>query len=284
MKFKTYTAICLVLIISLMFSACGKTEDVDPHEGEVLVNDGFNDVWIEPIESLDANPLQEEDFVTVDDNEIEDVRYVGNFYSVKKGIDVFSHQYDIDWTAVHDSGIDFAIIQIGYRGYTEGGLFEDDYFKINYENARANGIEVGVYFFSQAMSVTEAIEEAEFVLGILDGRELDLPVYFDWESEDGYRTYGLEYEFVNECAVAFCESIKLSGYDTGIYFSKQQGYYCYDLERMSDYSFWVVDPGDFMDFYYEGDIWQYSLDSARVPGIETAVDLNMMFIKPEVVS
>ena len=103
------------------------------------------------------------------------------------GIDVSSHQGEIDWEAVATSGVEFAIIRAGYRGYSEGELFVDPFFFENIEGALENGLDVGVYFFSQALNTEEALEEAEFLLEAVEGYELALPVVFDWEriSYDG---------------------------------------------------------------------------------------------------
>lgn len=110
--------------------------------------------------------------------------YTGSDYEVRRGIDVSEHQLEIDW-AQAAADIDFAFIRLGYRGYTEGGLFEDPYFKANIEGAIANGLDVGVYFFSQAVNVQEAIEEAEFVLERIREYDISLPVVFDWEKIEG---------------------------------------------------------------------------------------------------
>ena len=100
------------------------------------------------------------------------------------GIDVSAHQGQIDWERVRDAGVEFAILRAGFRGYAEGTLSEDDYFRENYEGARRVGLKIGVYFFSQARSEAEAMEEAQFVCSLLAGCTLDLPVYFDWETVD----------------------------------------------------------------------------------------------------
>ncbi len=273
---KRLIAITLMIFL-LTASACG-AEPVDEHAGQVFVNDGFNDVWITPVEDVKVNPLVEEDFIVEEEGK---VKYTGDFYSIKLGVDVSYHQFDIDWSRVPGAGIEFAMIRVGYRGYTVGSMFPDEYYQQNLKGARENGLDVGVYFFSQAINVQEAIEEAEFTIELIKDYDITLPVYFDWESEPGYRVDGLSFETMNDCAVAFCETVKNAGYEPGIYFSKQQGYYAYDLGRISDYSFWVTNPGDFQDFYYAGDIWQYSMDTAYIAGIPTPTDLNMMFIEPD---
>ncbi|MFQ9181535.1 MAG: GH25 family lysozyme, partial [Eggerthella lenta] len=97
------------------------------------------------------------------------------------GVDVSDHQGAIDWSAVASDGVDFAFVRVGNRGYTEGALYADTRYAENIDNATSAGLDVGAYFFSQAVSVEEAREEAEFVLRLLAGRYLALPVAYDHE-------------------------------------------------------------------------------------------------------
>lgn len=269
-------AILLIAIITVAFFAKSEPE-ADPHEGQVYINDGFGMVWITPLEGVDINDIKQDEIVKYNGAP----EYVGDGYTTLRGIDVSEHQYDIDWEAVAGSGVDFAYIRIGYRGYTKGGLFEDPYFRANIEGAKANGIKIGVYFFSQAINVSEAIEEAEYVLALLGDHTVDLPIIYDWEKmeEAGAeaRTYQLDTDILDACAVAFCETIKNAGYEPGVYFNRYIGYYGYDLSKLTDYKFWLAVPGDFPDFYYAADIWQYSFEES-VPGISTPTDMNLMFI------
>ena len=274
-RFKIVLSSLLVVLILFSMNGCGNGAEIDPHDGQVLVNDGFDDVWITPVEGLEVSPLTEEDFTVVDNQPT----YNGSLFSVKMGIDVSEWNHEIDWQAVASTGIEFALVRVGRRGTTEGGLNIDELYKANLDGASANGIDVGVYFFSQAVNVQEAIEEAEYTLSLLSGYSLQLPVFFDWENYDGeMRNHDVAFKTMTDCAVAYCETIKAAGYDAGVYFGKQQGYYAYDLTRFGDYSWWVVDPGDFYDFYYAGDLWQYSLDKAHINGNDTEVDLDMMFV------
>jgi len=268
----------LIALISIL-SGCGKKEElVDPHEGQVLVNDGFEDVWITPVEGVEVNPLTKEDFVTVNEQPV----YKGTEFSVKKGIDVSEWNFDIDWQKVAATDVKFAMVRVGRRGTSEGGLAPDKYYLQNIEGALNNGLEVGVYFFSQAVNVQEAIEEADYTVSLIKDFNIELPIYFDWENDEAdWRNHDISFTTMTDCAVAFCERIKAAGYTPGVYFGIRQGYYAYDLGRLSDYSFWVTNPGDFQKFYYAGDIWQYSIDQAAIDGIETTVDLNFMFIPNE---
>ena len=250
---------------------------VDPHEGQVLINDGFNDVWITPYEDVEVNDIKKEDIDSSDGK----VVYTGEDYDTKLGVDVSEHQWEIDWNAVADYGVKFAIIRSGYRGYSQGGLFEDPWFRRNIEGALSAGLDVGVYFFSQAVNVGEAIEEARFVLDQVKDYEIKAPIMYDWEKLKEIpeaRTTDLDPSIVGDCGVAFCETIRAAGYDAGVYFNRELGYYSFDLSRLKDFKFWLAVPGDYPDFYYAGNIWQYD-QAGTVPGIEGEVDLNLMFIK-----
>ena len=276
-----------ILIIFIFFSALvliafararrPEEEPVDPHAGQVLINDGFNDVWITPYEDVEVNEIKKEDFTTSDGK----VVYVGELYDTMLGVDVSEHQWEIDWAKAADFGIEFAIIRSGYRGYTQGGLFEDPWFRRNVTEAKKAGLEVGVYFYSQAINVAEAIEEAKFVLGQIEGYDITLPIMFDWEKLEDVpdaRTNELDPSIIGDCGVAFCETIRAAGYDAGVYFNRQLGYYSFDLSRLKDFKFWLAVPGDYPDFYYAGNIWQYD-QKGTVPGIEGEVDMNIMFIR-----
>lgn len=263
-----------VFIIVMLLSR--KTEEVDPHEGQVYLYDGFDWVWMTPLEGVPVNTLTAEYF-TADGTKIS---YIGTDYDVLRGIDVSEHQLDIDWNRVAQSGVDYAYIRVGRRGYTEGGLFEDPYFAANMAGAQAAGLKVGVYMFSQAVTVQEAIEEARFVLERIAKYNVALPVVFDWEKihEAGARTADITMEGRTDCAVAFCETVKNAGYIPCVYFNRNLGYYGYDLSRLTDYEFWFSLPeSGFPNFYYAADMWQYSF-TETVPGIGVDTDMNLWFI------
>ncbi len=194
------------------------------------------------------------------------------------GIDVSAHQGEVDWQTIQQSGVDFVILRVGYRGYTDGGIFADPTFAENLENARAAGLKIGVYFFSQAISEAEAREEASFVLDALDGVALDLPVYFDWEfvENDSARTNLASSETVTDCAVTFCEAVEKAGYKAGVYFNQSLGYLTMNLGRLKAYDFWLAEYRNTPEFYYHFHMWQYS-DSGTVPGISGHVDMNIRF-------
>ena len=271
----------LVLAAAVVIVALSlRPEPVDPHEGQVYIYDGFDWIWMTPLPGVEANSLTAEDFIDQSGHPT----YTGSDYQVLRGVDVSEHQHEIDWAQVAASGVDYAYVRLGYRGYTEGGLFEDPYFRANVEGALANGLQVSVYFFSQAISVQEAIEEAEFVLERIKDYNITLPVVYDWEKINGEtaaRTDNLDFSILNDCAVAFCDTVKNAGYAPAIYFNRHLGYYGYDLSRMTDYDFWFALPeSPFPNFYYAVDMWQYSF-TEQVPGIAEPTDMNLMFIPLE---
>ncbi len=263
----------LLLAVGLFFYL---RKELDPHKGQVYIYDGFDWIWYTPLEGVAANPWTEEDFVFIGGRPV----YLHEDYETRVGIDVSEHQHEIDWAQVSRANLDYAYIRIGRRGYTEGGLFEDPYFRNNILGARSAGLDVGVYFFSQAINVGEAIEEARFVLDLLKDYSVDLPVVFDWEkitSADS-RTRELPVETRTDCAIAFCETIKNAGYTPAIYFNRNIGYYGYDLSRLTDYEFWFALPeASYPSFYYAIDSWQYSF-AEHIPGIDMDTDMNLMFI------
>ncbi len=201
------------------------------------------------------------------------LRYPG----AQTGIDVSVHQGLIDWEQVRDAGVTFAIIRAGLRGSTEGGLYEDETFRANLNGAKEAGLKVGVYFFSQALTVGEAAEEAEFVLELLDGEPLDLPVYYDWEERgDDSRTADPGAVPLTDCSVAFCETVRKGGYTPGVYFNREYGYAYLDFVRLQNYELWLAEYGDNPTFDYHFDCLQYTSEGS-IPGIETSVDMDLIF-------
>jgi len=191
------------------------------------------------------------------------------------GIDVSSFQKDIDWEKVKNSGIDFVFIRAGYRGTTEGGLFIDPNFNVNYEGAKKAGLKIGIYFFSQSINEAEAAEEADYVVSLIDGKEIDLPIVFDWEYvSDTARTANITKEVMSNCADAFYSRIRQHGYDCMIYFNLYTSYMIYDMNDFGDKLIWLAQFAEKPTYYYHYEIWQYSC-TGRIDGIETDVDLNI---------
>mgnify|MGYP004457512051 CR=1 FL=1 len=266
--------LALLAVLAVRFAQRHNTA-ADEHNGMVQVYNGERNVWIVPQDGVKRNELTKEDFKT---DESGAVTYIGGKYKASRGVDVSSYQGDIDWQQVSDSGVSFAIIRAGGTYYGSGELYEDDNLLKNIDGARAAGLRVGVYFFSQAIDEAEARREASYVVTLLEGRKLDLPVFFDWEriGNDTARTDEVENETLTSCAVAFCEQVEASGYKAGVYVYNDTGYYGYDLARLQNYMLWGVGIGSYPYFYYAHDVWQYSY-SGRVPGINADCDLDMLF-------
>lgn len=200
-------------------------------------------------------------------------------YTTALGIDVSAYQGEIDWEQVADAGVEFVMIRLGFRGYgKEGKIVIDKYFAQNLSGAKAAGLKVGVYFFSQAISVAEAEEEAAFVLKNLAGAALDYPVVYDWEPvlDKSARTNGLGAEVLTDCAIAFCDAVSYAGYTPMIYYNLPVGYTRYDLSRLTVYDVWFAQYAEWPTMYYDYRIWQYT-DSGTIPGIKGKVDMNIAF-------
>ncbi|MDR2545929.1 MAG: glycoside hydrolase family 25 protein [Lachnospiraceae bacterium] len=204
----------------------------------------------------------------------------GNVLS-RKGIDVSRYQLDIDWEKVAADGVEFAIIRLGFRGSSEGGLFIDPYYEANIEGALANGIDVGVYFFTQALNVEEAIEEAEFVLLHIGEYDLAYPVVIDIEMIEtaNPRTRNMTQDEWTEVAIAFCEHIIAAGYTPMIYGNLRSFMLMLDISRLEAYERWFAFFRTPIYFPYQHSIWQYT-DRGQVDGIEGPVDLNIGFWQP----
>ena len=193
------------------------------------------------------------------------------------GIDVSAFQGNIDWKQVKNSGVEFVFIRVGYRGNTEGGLFEDSRAQEYYKGAKKAGLKVGAYFFSQAISAWEAEQEAWFVLKQVANWELDLPVVYDWEwVSNEARTARLSGAVLTSCTKAFCTVIEDAGLQSMVYFNTNQALKLLDMKKLQDYPFWLAQYTDAIDLPFEVDYWQYSC-TGSVPGIETEVDLNLYF-------
>lgn len=218
------------------------------------------------------NPLAPEDFV-----------YEGEYLTCLSaqtmlGIDVSVWQEDIDWTQVKEAGIQFAMIRLGYRSMAEGVLNEDSYAKANYAGATAAGIPVGAYFFSQAVTVEEAVQEAQFVLEMIRDWQLQMPVVYDWEyTGEDTRTADVNTRTLTDCTKAFCETIEAAGYEAMVYFNSYQAENSVYLEELAEYPFWLAQYDQPLDFQHRVDMWQYT-DRGTVPGIQGDVDVNLYFI------
>jgi len=196
----------------------------------------------------------------------------------QKGIDVSKWNGKIDWNAVANAGIDFAIIRVGYRGYTAGTLVEDPYFKQNIEGATRAGIKVGLYFFTQAITEAEAVEEASMAISLVSGYQLQLPIYFDTEDVEGNgRADKMSVAARTAITKAFCETVKNAGYMPGVYASTSWYNNQLKAAELSGYDIWVAHYANVCGFKGRYHMWQYT-SSGSVPGIKGRVDLNIRYV------
>lgn len=271
--FKRAGALALSAAMLLTLAACGEPEP-DPHEGMAYVNTGANWEWIYPAEGVAVSDFTQDDFTTNADGLPE---YTGDAYDTRLGVDVSFYQGEIDWEAVAADGVEFAMIRCGYRGSESGTIVVDEQFENNIEGALAAGLDVGVYFFSQSTGAIEAAEEANFVLDLISGYDITMPVAFDWEPLEGSRAEDIDRSELTASAVVFCEMVKDAGYTPCVYLYRYTGYYEYMMERLADYELWVGALGSWPDFYYRHMLWQFSM-TGRVDGIDADVDLDYQFI------
>ena len=235
----------------------------------------YRDMQMTALDGVDRNVYDPEGFVQQENGWI---TYEKNGTKALQGVDVSVYQGDVDWQAVADAGVEFAIIRAGYRGYSQGSIQPDVNFENNMEGALKAGLDVGVYFFSQATTVREAEEEADYVLEAIRSYPVTYPVVFDWEFIDGQtaRTDGMEGAHMTQCAKTFCELVAAGGYTPMVYFNQEQGYLYYQLDQLDGFSFWLAEYDQKPDFFYDFEMWQYT-HTGTVPGIQGNVDLNLAF-------
>ena len=243
---------------------------------KILLEDGtYGEIWIPVLENVPAFSKNIDQLKSRNGRKfyVEDSKITSLL-----GVDVSVHQDNIDWAKVKESGIDFAMVRLGYRGYGTGEAQLDENYAENIQGARDAGLDAGVYFFSQAITAEEAVEEANLVIESLDGLDVNYPVVYDWEIiyDDTARTDNISVDVLTDCCVAFCETIKNAGYTPMIYQNKRTSIFKLDLNRLNDYDFWLAEYNTKPTYYYDFDMWQYT-STGRVPGIEGDVDLNISF-------
>ena len=215
------------------------------------------------------------------------------------GVDVSHHNNDnsegvINWAEVANAGYKFAMVKVAGRSTgADGNLYTDSYYEENIQGALAAGMQVGAYFFSQSMSVEEAVEEANYICDLIAGYNITYPVVFDWETTSGYRTEDLRNnsELRTAMSIAFCDTVKSRGYDSMIYINKYDYLNYVDTDKLSsNYDIWLAwywnDYYETGELWHEGDdvpdigykyrIWQYT-STANVPGIAGGCDVNIAY-------
>ena len=208
--------------------------------------------------------------------------YDDDNYTYKRGIDVSEHQGEIDWPSVKESGVEFAFIRAGFRSSDKGIMKEDVRFKENIQGALDNDIQVGVYFFSQAITVDEAIDEAVFTINLVKDYDVTLPIAYDMEEVSRFkdRIAWLNKSEVTEISDAFCTVVENYGYDSLIYANPSWISSKLELSKLTERKIWLAHYTGSTPFEYKYEIWQYN-DSGSVDGIYGKVDLNIMYVEKQ---
>ena len=203
----------------------------------------------------------------------------GTEKEAKKGIDVSTFQGDIDWQKVKNSNIEFAIIRLGFRGYESGKIVLDNQFENNIVGSLEAGLDTGVYFFTEALTEQEAIEEADFVIENIKGYQINMPVVIDVEESANTqktRTRDLTQEQRTKNVIAFCERIKEAGYDVMIYGNLKSFMIMMNIEELENYDKWFAYYRYPFHFPYKIKMWQYTAYE-KIDGINGKTDVNLMF-------
>ena len=229
-------------------------------------------------ESIPKNTLDPADFKKGTDGFVD---YTGSDLNIRtfQGIDVSSYQGYIDWARVAASGVKFAMIRVGFRGWgVTGSLNVDETFTQNIVGAYENGIDVGVYWFPASLDEQEAREEAAFVLETIEPYRnmITYPVALDLElpETNQSRVYGQSMEDVTNNALVFLKEIEEAGYDTMVYGNLTTFVVMTELAKLQDYPTWIAWYDVPLYYPYEYQIWQYTAEG-QVDGINTEVDLNL---------
>lgn len=192
-----------------------------------------------------------------------------------RGIDVSAHQGKINWAQVAASGVDFAIIRAGFRGQTAGAIYEDAYFKTNVAGATANGIKVGIYFYSTAVNENEALEEAAWVVKKISTYRITYPVVYDFEDFGAYRCKNVGGAQATSNALTFLSFVQSNGYEPMMYANKSD--ITNKLSRGAfQMKFWLAHYTTQTDYAGNYQMWQYT-SKGSVPGISGNVDMNIAY-------
>ena len=283
---------CILLTVTVLASGCAaRTEETSGGGEDIHMTEEGGYYTFQDVEgnSYEAPLLPDVPQCTYDFDHLKTDETTGyksfkdekNGVTARFGIDVSEFQgEEIDWKQVKDSGV---IIRLGYRAYGDSGeLVLDAMYEQNIQGALEAGLDVGVYFFSQAVNAAEAVEEAEFVLDHLSPYEITGPVVYDTEEIkwDTARTDdNTKQEFTNFCKV-FCDTVEHAGYESMIYSNMKWMAFTLDMSELSEYDFWYADYHEIPQCPYDYKIWQYS-EEGVVPGINANVDLNLWFEKEE---
>lgn len=287
--------ICIGILVA-MFRVVNDSEQADTKEiAEVIEENPDEDLSEAPIEEIEAeDPQSLENVVSEEtgaETEITKILTADNVSETKEvtiGIDVSKFQGTIDWVAVADAGIDFAIVRVGYRTQSTGEIVADTNAKYNMQEATANGLQIGAYFFSTAVSEEEALEEAKWVADYISQYQITYPVAYNCEGFENpdNRQYELTKTQRTDIAMAFLNEIYNQGYTPMFYASKSEmeNDLKWETSRLEkSFKIWVSQypevpyPETTASIYSRTyDMWQYT-NNGTIAGIDKPVDVNVAY-------
>ena len=195
------------------------------------------------------------------------------------GVDISRYQIEVNFEALKNDGIEFVMIRVGARGYKSGELQLDEYFEQNIQKATEAGLDVGLYFYSQAISQEEAIEEAQLVLDNIKEYEILYPIAYDMEfvENDTARVETLTRDERTTIAAAFLNHINNAGYTPMLYGNTEWLVKRIDVAKFNASCIWLAEEADIPKYPYRYEMWQYTTQG-QVSGINGFVDLNISFV------
>ncbi len=252
-------------------------EEEANHDTQTLITkaDGTEE-WVEINENLAKNSYAKSRFVYK--------KPIMSYYLNGKeaswcGVDISSKQDVIDFKKLKKAGCDFVMIKVGGRGYSSGEIVLDEKFKDYMKSAKNAGLDIGVYFFSQAITKDEIKEEAETLLEAIKDYTVKYPVVFQMQEVEGdmSRIESLDIDSRTELTKLFLNIIEDAGYKPMLYGNKEWLVTRVDLEKLDKYDVWLSQEADTPDYPYEFDMWQYD-KSGTISGISEETGLNICFV------
>lgn len=252
-------------------------EEENSDETKMLIKkaDGTEE-WVEINENLAKNSYAKSRFVYK--------KPIMSYYLNGKeaswcGVDISSKQDSIDFKKLKKAGCDFVMIKVGGRGYSSGEIVLDEKFKDYMKSAKSAGLDLGVYFFSQAITKSELEEEAETLLEAIKDYSVKYPVVFRMQEVEGdmSRIESLDTDSRTELTKLFLKTIKDAGYKPMLYGDKEWLVSKINLEELDEYDVWLSQEADTPDYPYEFAMWQYD-KSGTISGISEETGLNICFV------
>lgn len=259
-------------------SSSDSNENLDPSAGGtktcITYSDGTEE-WVDINPYLISNPYNNANLVNV--NNI--MKYYDNHVNTSfVGVDLSKNDDYVDFNKLKNAGVDYVMLRIGSRGYSTGEIIEDENFSDNFARAKEAGLDVGIYFFSQAITKEEAIEEANFVINTVSANEIKYPVVFYMEeiNSSDVRTSELNQMLRTNISISFMDTVKEAGFTPMIYGNKEYLIKKVSFGSLTNYDVWLGETGDIPDFPYEFNMWRYT-NLGKIDGVAGVAHLNICF-------